>query len=181
MHSQANAAALASLHALTPHLEAPEFAGLSGWSIFRGIGPAALEALVAQMNLVELKAGDVLFREGEASDCVYFILSGELLVERVDPCGVELVASIGEQACVGELGVLDGSARSATVIARSRSRLLSLSKADFAAGVESGDVAMLRLSHGIACFVASRLRWTTRRLIDMLSLVEEMTGEGLAD
>jgi CRP/FNR family transcriptional regulator, cyclic AMP receptor protein len=66
-------------------------------------------------KLLEVAAGLSLFREGEAGDAMYVLVSGSaeirfagLILEEVAPGGI-----------VGELGVIDASPRTATVIARS--------------------------------------------------------------
>ena len=64
-------------------------------------------------QIAELPAGVDLVREGEPGDALFIILEGEAIV-RQD--GVEL-NRVGSGAYFGELAILDGEARSATVVA----------------------------------------------------------------
>ena len=64
-------------------------------------------------QIAELPAGVDLVREGEPGDALFIILDGEAVV-RQD--GVEL-NRVGPGAYFGELAILDGEARSATVVA----------------------------------------------------------------
>ena len=66
-----------------------------------------------------LPTGSVLIRQGEVGDCMYVILRGRVRVERVHP-GIPdpiVLARLGPGDVVGEMGLLDGNPRSATVIA----------------------------------------------------------------
>ena len=67
------------------------------------------------MQIAELPAGADLVIEGEVGDALFLILSGEAVVLRD---GVE-VNRVGEGSYFGELAILDGSPRSATVRAES--------------------------------------------------------------
>ena len=61
----------------------------------------------------ELPAGVELIREGEPGDALFVILEGEAVVQQD---GVEL-SRVGPGAYFGELAILDGEPRSATVVA----------------------------------------------------------------
>jgi CRP-like cAMP-binding protein len=64
-------------------------------------------------QIAELPAGTDLVREGEPGDALFVILDGEAVVRRE---GTEL-NRVGPGAYFGELAVLDGEPRSATVTA----------------------------------------------------------------
>jgi len=61
----------------------------------------------------ELPAGVELIREGEPGDALFVIIEGEAVVQQD---GVEL-SRVGPGAYFGELAILDGEPRSATVVA----------------------------------------------------------------
>ena len=65
-----------------------------------------------------LKKGEVLFKEGSLSDCAYIIESGALEVSKKDGKGGKtVVALLKKNDIVGEMGLIDGQPRSATVTA----------------------------------------------------------------
>ena len=64
-------------------------------------------------QIAELPAGTDLVREGEPGDALFVILDGEAVVRRE---GTE-INRVGPGAYFGELAVLDGEPRSATVTA----------------------------------------------------------------
>jgi putative ABC transport system ATP-binding protein len=85
---------------------------------------------------VTLAPGDVLFRQGDASDHVYLIEEGSLEVLRELTDGsTELLTTLDAGRYVGELGPLLGLQRSATVTARTACTLEIQSPQEFRARV----------------------------------------------
>src|SRR5262245_8148492 len=62
-------------------------------------------------------AGEVIFHEGEAADCLYVIVSGVAVVYQEKAGQQVLVSRVGAGRSIGELALLRRSLRSATVIA----------------------------------------------------------------
>lgn len=83
-------------------------------------------------GLVELAAGQVLFRQGDPSDFVWEILDGTVDVARELADGSEeILAARSAGSYIGELGPLLGFPRSATVRACTATRLRSISAHEF--------------------------------------------------
>jgi CRP-like cAMP-binding protein len=73
-----------------------------------------MRATVARhMETASLRAGSTLIEEGEEGDALFLILSGRVSVRK----GAVTVAEQGPRAYFGELALLDGEPRSATVVA----------------------------------------------------------------
>ena len=83
-------------------------------SPFADLPAASIEALAAKLEPVDFRAGDVLLREGERGDDAYLLRSGEVEVLRAD----RPLATLGPGSFVGEVSALTGTARTATVRAR---------------------------------------------------------------
>jgi CRP/FNR family transcriptional regulator, cyclic AMP receptor protein len=100
--------------------------------------PARLSTeLFANAKLVRLAAGEILFRAGTSDDGCYRIEDGLLKVTMVSGSGAErILAFLGEGAIVGELSVIDGLPRSATVVAVRDATMSSLTRAEFEAFAE---------------------------------------------
>jgi diguanylate cyclase (GGDEF)-like protein len=85
----------------------------------------SLADLGPQGREVSLQAGEVLWKEGDPGDHVVLLLEGRLEVSHQTPEGEEIVLRhLYPGAVAGEMAALDGQARSATVRARSDSRVL---------------------------------------------------------
>ena len=75
--------------------------------------------------------GEIVFNQGDVGDSVYAIQEGECEVIRTDDNGPEVVAVLTEGSFFGEMAVLSDVSRNATIRARTRMRVLNMSKADF--------------------------------------------------
>jgi CRP/FNR family transcriptional regulator, cyclic AMP receptor protein len=120
--------------------------------------PAGLSTeLFANAKLVQLAAGEILFRAGASDDGCYRIEDGLLKVTMVSGSGAErILAFLGPGAIVGELSVIDGLPRSATVVAVRNAVLRSLSRAEFEAFAEDHPA----LYKSLVRLLAKRLRET---------------------
>jgi predicted acylesterase/phospholipase RssA/CRP-like cAMP-binding protein len=99
--------------------------------IFSGFSKELHAEIAARSTWLQLQAGDWLFRQGEAGDGLYVLRSGRLEIVFEEP--EETVGRVlGRGAVVGELALLTGSVRSASVRARRDSELLKLDREHFA-------------------------------------------------
>jgi CRP/FNR family cyclic AMP-dependent transcriptional regulator len=74
----------------------------------------------------------ILISEGDQSDKLYAILSGKIKVVIIDPEGKEIVVNLlGPGDCFGEIAMIDGETRSATIITTEPTQVLTICKADF--------------------------------------------------
>ena len=81
---------------------------------------AAIDRLHAASHKVTFRRGAVLMRQGDDGDSMFTILSGKVAVTVHEPGGDRLVAELGPDEVVGEMSLLTGEPRSATVTARSK-------------------------------------------------------------
>jgi len=110
-----------------------------------------------------LASGDVLIREGEPIDAIYFVLDGHLSVTAAAAQGRE-VARLGSGEMVGEMSFIDGSPPSATVTAVERARALAIPRLALSAKIESDSGFAARFYRATSVFLADRVRSTVRRL-----------------
>jgi CRP-like cAMP-binding protein len=83
----------------------------------------------ADLQIIELKAGEVLFRQDDPGDGMYVLVAGMLGVRRRNEAGEEAeIDKLAPGAMVGELALLSGQKRTATVYAVNDCGLLRLTK-----------------------------------------------------
>ena len=88
--------------------------------------------LMAKAHAVSLEKGKTLFEIGAAGDGCYWLEEGVLMVSIASPQGAErILAILGAGSIVGELAMLDGLPRSATVQALRDCRLTFLARSVF--------------------------------------------------
>ncbi|WP_185082359.1 Crp/Fnr family transcriptional regulator [Nonomuraea muscovyensis] len=84
----------------------------------RPLPQAAWNALIECGFPRRFASGDTLLRQGDRGTGVLVLIRGQVKVVRVEPDGSELLLAVrGAQDLLGELAVLDGEERSATVSA----------------------------------------------------------------
>src|SRR5579863_48145 len=107
-------------------------AKLANLPILRDLGNSDLDLLTPELEWFGLPGGWVLFREHEPGDSVYIVLAGRVGVVTADAEGRQrIVNQIGVGETVGEMAMLSGEPRSATVIAMRDCELVRLSKESF--------------------------------------------------
>ncbi|MDD5297858.1 MAG: cyclic nucleotide-binding domain-containing protein [Rhodocyclaceae bacterium] len=136
--------------------------------MFSGLQPAALEPIARVALLRRAPRGTAVVMTGERTDFVYIILSGSLKVLVNDEEGREVILSIlGPGELFGEMGVIDDTPRSATVVAAAPSELVVISKSDFKRVMQDNfDVALYIMRN-----LAHRLRVADRK-IESLALLD---------
>lgn len=98
--------------------------------LFAGIPEGRLATALARARPVEVDPGQVVVRQGERADRFYVVLEGELSVSVAD-AGPRPVRTLGRDDVFGEIGLLTGALRTATVTATTPGRLLALEADDF--------------------------------------------------
>lgn len=88
-------------------------AALSHVSLFSGLSRKDLERLAGEADVVSFTAGQTIVEEGLLGETMFVVLSGEARAMR----GARRLATIRPGDFFGEIAVLDGSPRSATVVA----------------------------------------------------------------
>lgn len=87
--------------------------------LFAGLPPAALDELAQAGRVRRYPAGQVLWSEGDPGEALLVLEEGQLRVSRFTGAGVEVVLAVMEApAALGELALLDGAPRDASVIAQ---------------------------------------------------------------
>ncbi|MBT5028000.1 MAG: cyclic nucleotide-binding domain-containing protein [Nitrospinaceae bacterium] len=83
-------------------------------------------------NVVDFYKNDIIFLEGQSSNCAYLIESGSVGIYREETHGNRsLVRKLGKDDLFGEMGLIDKYPRSATAIALSDIRCLVIERSRF--------------------------------------------------
>ena len=97
--------------------------------LFKHLKDAQLKELASRCKSARYKKGDVVFHKTDMSTDLYIVNSGKLKAVLVDEEGDEMVLALFEKgAFFGELSLLDGKGRSATIIADTNAELAILRK-----------------------------------------------------
>ena len=109
---------------------------------FARLGPDKLQDLVRRLKPMSIDPGTEVIRQGDTGDACYLLRSGEMeVVAETHDEKERSLARLEAGAIFGEIGLLVGARRNATVRATAPSEVLALSRKDFLAVVpEHGSV-----------------------------------------
>jgi uncharacterized membrane protein len=142
-------------------------------------------SLAAQLEEVQLPEGQVLFNYGEPGDCLYVIRSGKAEVFFKDDTGTRIVLEIaGAGDVVGELSLLDGGPRTASVVVTEALDALRLDRGDLDQFLRSHPAAAIDLLSTLGRRLrvsAERLRHTASRNVNVEAEDKRTTVQKVAD
>lgn len=131
---------------------------------FAGMDPGDMEALAAVMGYREYPKGSFVISRNDTSSTMFLLAAGRVKVSVASPEGKELALSyLDAPSYFGEMGVVDGSPRSADVIATTDIEVLT---------VEAKDLAtVFRIQPELAISLVGTL---SRRLRELIARLEGM-------
>ena len=101
-------------------------------AIFSGLNPAELELLEHHMVTRSFKKNTIIINEGDEASTFFIIITGAIKVFLSNEEGKEIIINAqGPGDHFGELALLDGAPRSASVITTEKSTIGVISKEDF--------------------------------------------------
>ena len=118
-----------------PHLLM--LAALRGVPLFRGLGRTTLLELNQRARAANYEAGATLITEGEPGETLFVLVRGGVAVYRAG----ELVGELGSSDYFGEMSLIDGAPRSATIVATEDTDVLRIGAEDFSALMRLPEVA----------------------------------------
>jgi putative ABC transport system ATP-binding protein len=101
--------------------------------LFRALTPTQLTDVAEKMKKRKYEAGETIIREGESGEEFFLISDGEVDVIRAD----HEIARLGRGDFFGEVALISGEPRNATVLATQPLDTFVLGKADFQSAIES--------------------------------------------
>lgn len=136
--------------------------------LFAGLPEVQLEQIARMAVSRKVVRHTTIVYVGDSTDSLFVIVSGSAKVLNRDAEGNEVILTLlGSGECFGEMGLIDGSPRSADVVANENCELLVIAKADFTS-VLAGNVD---LCLNIMKSLVLRLREANRK-IESLALMD---------
>ena len=102
-------------------------AHLRTFPVLSGVSEDMLESLARAFETCRFEPGEILMREGDPSTEIFIIHRGRVEVT----CGTRVVAQRADGECLGEMGLMFGNPRSATIRALTPTSCLRLDGSDF--------------------------------------------------
>jgi len=143
-----------------------ELTATSRVSIFSKLSPSDIEQLGKIVTPKKYEADVAVFFQGEPSDSLYMLLKGSVKVTCASEEGAEKIVDIlGPGEIFGELAMLDGHPRSATVTTCEPTEMASISRKDFRNFASSRPEILWKLMESLC----ERIRKTSGSMLEMSS------------
>ena len=142
--------------------------------MFERLDPSEIQEIIHIVEVVQYQTGDIVFSEGDAGDAWFVLYRGAIEVLKHGSTGEKKIAELGPQACFGEISILDGSPRSATIRVTQDSVAFRIPREAFDELLENDHLVAYKLLHQMAILLAERQRTTTLRLSELLNATEIM-------
>ncbi len=142
-----------------------------------------IEALAELVKELPVKAGGMIIREGDEGDSLFIVASGSVAIIRMSPEGEELpVTELEAGTLFGELALLEGGRRSASVRASNDTILLRLDRAPLRELLVEQSPLAYKLLFALTLHVTARVRQKDVQELEaraqaLEGLVQERTEE----
>ena len=129
------------------------------------VGGAQVERFKSYLESRSFAAGDYLMRQGDAFDCMHFILAGRVrIVLRLDDGREIRIRSMKAGATIGEIGLYHEGTRTASALAEIATRTLSLSTPGLQAMEKNDPMLAQALHRAVVELLSERLTLTNSLL-----------------
>jgi CRP-like cAMP-binding protein len=147
-------------------------AALKATEICRLLSDAEMAAMAEILETRTVAPGTDLFREGDAGDGLFLVVSGEIDVVKRGPAGERSLARLNAGAVLGEMALITSEPRSATCRAVAETLVLRLPAGRFRALRDGGSAAAYKIAAGIAEVLARRLAAMNTKVIEFTEKME---------
>jgi len=128
-------------------------------AMFQPLGESDLDTLAGVARQITAERGELIVSQGSAGEGLYIVARGQIRVYLSDETGKEIILGLeGPGAIFGEIAVLDGEPRSASVAAMERTELLMIEGREFR--------QLLEVHTGLSLGVIAALAGMIRKLTD---------------
>lgn len=136
--------------------------------VFKDLSADEVEQMEKVSSFETYRKGDVVFREGDAGDSLYVVMSGEVRIMRITRNGAEkLLTKLGPKTFFGEMSLLDGRPRSASAIANTKTELIKITKTDMDKLLSKDCLAAYKVIRAFARTLCYRLRKMNDELLEL--------------
>jgi len=136
--------------------------------LFENLDPEEIMEVLHIVEVQQYQAGEIVFREGDGGDSWYVLYRGKAEVLKSSEAGEQLISTLEPGSCFGEIAILDGLPRSATIRVAEDSVVFHVPRTAFDGLLVKDDHVAYKLIYHMATLLAHRQRSTTERLSQLL-------------
>jgi CRP/FNR family transcriptional regulator, cyclic AMP receptor protein len=139
------------------------------------MNPEDLEALAQLLQPLNVKANQVLIREGKRSPAAFLVIEGELQVGKSLPGKQDriLVSQVPKGEWIGMVSILDGEPATATVTALSQGTVLAMNRANLETLRSNNSAMSMRFGRTVLACVSQQLLRVNTHLMRLRMAAEK--------
>lgn len=140
---------------------------LENVALFEGLPPEYLKPLVGVAKAVEMKAGEIIFNEGQKSPNIYAIIEGKVALETwVAGRGTTIIQTVGPGKLLGWTPLLSQGLMTATARAVEPTRLIAINALQAQEACAQNPKLGMEFMRRTALALAKRLNATRMHLLE---------------
>ena len=136
--------------------------------MFEDLDPAEIREIVHIVETNKYAPGEVVFSEGDTGDAWYALYRGEVEVIKTTANAEQPIRKLEPPACFGEVAILDGLPRSATVRATQESTVLRVPRDALQKLLDEDHLVAYKLIKYMALTLVHELRSNTEKIAKLL-------------
>jgi len=105
-----------------------DFSRERAYSVFSDLPIQRVDSVAEELQSVNVEAGEIIVRQGGPADKFFIVIDGSVDVEKQDDAGLRKVATLGRGHFFGEVAIMKGTPRAATVRATEPTTLLAMDR-----------------------------------------------------
>ncbi|HJW43493.1 MAG TPA: cyclic nucleotide-binding domain-containing protein [Geothrix sp.] len=140
--------------------------------LFRNLDETERAQILIIGRITPYKAGQVIFREGDAGDGLFMVVKGSVRISKRSVTGEEALAVLEPPAFFGEMALIDFSARAADAIANEDSQLFFIPLQELRSLIEAQHKIALKILYALCEVLAQRLRETNERYMNIFTIAQ---------
>jgi uncharacterized protein YhbP (UPF0306 family) len=105
-----------------------DFSRERAYSVFSDLPIQRIDSVSEELQTVQVDAGEIIVRQGGPADKFFIVIQGSVDVEKQDDAGFRKVATLSRGHFFGEVAIMSGTPRAATVRATEPTTLLAMDR-----------------------------------------------------
>ncbi len=144
--------------------------------LFRNLDETERAQILIIGQVRNYKKDEVLFREGDAGDGLFIVVSGSVRISKRSATGEEALAVLEPHAFFGEMALIDFSPRAADAVANEPSDVFFIPLKELRALIEAHHQIALKVLYALCEVLAQRLRETNEKYMTVFTIAQWSGG-----
>ncbi len=144
--------------------------------LFRNLDETERAQILIIGQVRNYKKDEVIFREGDAGDGLFIVVSGSIRISKRSATGEEALAVLEPHAFFGEMALIDFSPRAADAVSNEPTDLFFIPLKELRSLIEAHHQIALKVLYALCEVLAQRLRETNEKYMSVFTIAQWSGG-----